>query len=42
MNDASRRAVLRALALPVLAGAARALQDVATFDAAGVVDKTDG
>jgi len=30
------------LALPVLAGAARALQDVATFDAAGVVDKTDG
>jgi nicotinate-nucleotide--dimethylbenzimidazole phosphoribosyltransferase len=29
------------LALPVLAGAARALQDVATFDAAGVVDKTD-
>ena len=30
------------LALPVVAGAARALQDVATFDAAGVVDKTDG
>ncbi|HEX5812335.1 MAG TPA: nicotinate-nucleotide--dimethylbenzimidazole phosphoribosyltransferase [Pseudonocardia sp.] len=28
------------LALPVVAGAARALQDVATFDAAGVVDKT--
>jgi nicotinate-nucleotide--dimethylbenzimidazole phosphoribosyltransferase len=30
------------LALPVVLGAARALQDVATFDAAGVVDKTDG
>jgi nicotinate-nucleotide--dimethylbenzimidazole phosphoribosyltransferase len=30
------------LAFPVVAGAARALQDVATFDAAGVVDKTDG
>ncbi len=30
------------LALPVLLGAARALQDVATFDAAGVVDKTSG
>ena len=30
------------LALPVVAGAARALQDVATFDAAGVVDKTVG
>jgi nicotinate-nucleotide--dimethylbenzimidazole phosphoribosyltransferase len=30
------------LALPVVAGAARALQDVATFDAAGVVDKTGG
>ena len=30
------------LALPVVASAARALQDVATFDAAGVVDKTDG
>jgi nicotinate-nucleotide--dimethylbenzimidazole phosphoribosyltransferase len=30
------------LALPVVQGAARALQDVATFDAAGVVDKTDG
>jgi nicotinate-nucleotide--dimethylbenzimidazole phosphoribosyltransferase len=30
------------LALPMVAGAARALQDVATFDAAGVVDKTDG
>ncbi len=29
------------LALPVVRGAARALQDVATFDAAGVVDKTD-
>ena len=28
------------LALPVVQGAARALQDVATFDAAGVVDKT--
>ena len=28
------------LALPVVAGAARALQDVATVDAAGVVDKT--
>ena len=28
------------LALPVVAGAARALQDVATFDAAGVVDKS--
>ncbi|MBL8926525.1 MAG: nicotinate-nucleotide--dimethylbenzimidazole phosphoribosyltransferase [Pseudonocardia sp.] len=28
------------LALPVVAGAARALQDVATFDAAGVADKT--
>ncbi len=28
------------LALPVVRGAARALQDVATFDAAGVVDKT--
>jgi nicotinate-nucleotide--dimethylbenzimidazole phosphoribosyltransferase len=28
------------LALPVVLGAARALQDVATFDAAGVVDKT--
>ena len=28
------------LALPLVAGAARALQDVATFDAAGVVDKT--
>ncbi len=28
------------LALPVVAGAARALHDVATFDAAGVVDKT--
>jgi nicotinate-nucleotide--dimethylbenzimidazole phosphoribosyltransferase len=30
------------LALPVVQGAARALQDVATFDAAGVVDKTGG
>jgi nicotinate-nucleotide--dimethylbenzimidazole phosphoribosyltransferase len=30
------------LALSVVAGAARALQDVATFDAAGVVDKTGG
>ena len=30
------------LALPVVLGAARALQDVATFDAAGVVDKTGG
>jgi nicotinate-nucleotide--dimethylbenzimidazole phosphoribosyltransferase len=30
------------LALPVVAGAARAMQDVATFDSAGVVDKTDG
>jgi nicotinate-nucleotide--dimethylbenzimidazole phosphoribosyltransferase len=30
------------LALPLVAGAARALQDVATFDAAGVVDKTEG
>ncbi len=30
------------LALPVVLGAARALQDVATFDAAGVVDKTAG
>ena len=30
------------LALPVVTGAARALQDVATFDSAGVVDKTDG
>jgi nicotinate-nucleotide--dimethylbenzimidazole phosphoribosyltransferase len=30
------------LALPVVAGAARALREVATFDAAGVVDKTDG
>jgi nicotinate-nucleotide--dimethylbenzimidazole phosphoribosyltransferase len=29
------------LALPVVQGAARALQDVATFDAAGVVDKSD-
>jgi nicotinate-nucleotide--dimethylbenzimidazole phosphoribosyltransferase len=29
------------LALPVVQAAARALQDVATFDAAGVVDKTD-
>lgn len=29
------------LALPVLRGAARAMQDVATFDAAGVVDKND-
>jgi nicotinate-nucleotide--dimethylbenzimidazole phosphoribosyltransferase len=29
------------LALPVVRGAARALHDVATFDAAGVVDKTD-
>jgi nicotinate-nucleotide--dimethylbenzimidazole phosphoribosyltransferase len=29
------------LALPVVASAARALHDVATFDAAGVVDKTD-
>lgn len=27
------------LALPVVQAAARALQDVATFDAAGVVDK---
>lgn len=30
------------LALPVVLGAARALRDVATFDAAGVVDKTGG
>ena len=30
------------LALPLVAGAARALHDVATFDSAGVVDKTDG
>ncbi|MFP5021732.1 nicotinate-nucleotide--dimethylbenzimidazole phosphoribosyltransferase [Pseudonocardia phyllosphaerae] len=30
------------LALPVLQGAARALNDVATFDSAGVTDKTDG
>ena len=29
------------LALPVVLAAARALQDVATFDAAGVVDKTE-
>jgi nicotinate-nucleotide--dimethylbenzimidazole phosphoribosyltransferase len=29
------------LALPLVLGAARALQDVATFDAAGVVDKTE-
>ena len=27
------------LSLPVVQGAARALQDVATFDAAGVADK---
>lgn len=30
------------LALPVLQGAARAMADVATFDSAGVTDKTDG
>ncbi|WP_208825448.1 nicotinate-nucleotide--dimethylbenzimidazole phosphoribosyltransferase [Pseudonocardia alni] len=30
------------LALPVLQGAARAMADVATFDAAGVTDKTGG
>jgi NaMN:DMB phosphoribosyltransferase len=30
------------LALPVVTAAARALHDVATFDAAGVVDKTGG
>nr|WP_255426602.1 nicotinate-nucleotide--dimethylbenzimidazole phosphoribosyltransferase [Pseudonocardia sp. C8] len=30
------------LALPVLQGAARAMTDVATFDSAGVTDKTDG
>ena len=30
------------LALPLVAGAARALHDVATFDSAGVVDKTNG
>jgi nicotinate-nucleotide--dimethylbenzimidazole phosphoribosyltransferase len=30
------------LSLPVLQGAARAMADVATFDSAGVTDKTDG
>ena len=30
------------LALPMLQGAARAMADVATFDAAGVTDKTGG
>ncbi|ANY09263.1 nicotinate-nucleotide--dimethylbenzimidazole phosphoribosyltransferase [Pseudonocardia sp. HH130630-07] len=30
------------LALPVLQGVARAMADVATFDSAGVTDKTDG